>query len=131
MSRFIPVDRQTDYLLPPSVDEWLPDGHLARFVVDVVEQLDLSTLTRRYMGRGSKAHHPAVLLSLLVYGYGHHDRLLTAVGGLLIPVFLFHWYYDMDLTLTEKSVVLIGSGLAMVAGRFLFCRGGAGEEADA
>ena len=69
MSRFIPVDRQTDYLLPPSVDEWLPDGHLARFVVDVVEQLDLSTLTRRYMGRGSKAHHPAVLLSLLIYGY--------------------------------------------------------------
>lgn len=69
MSRFIPVDRQTDYLLPPSVDEWLPDGHLARFVVDVVEQLDLSALTRRYAGRGSKAHHPAVLLNLLVYGY--------------------------------------------------------------
>lgn len=52
-----------------SVDEWLPDGHLARFVVDVVEQLDLSALTRRYAGRGHKAHHPAVLLSLLVYGY--------------------------------------------------------------
>ncbi|QTF91797.1 IS1182 family transposase [Halomonas sp. BM-2019] len=69
MSRFIPVDRQTDYLLPPSVDEWLPDDHLARFVVDVVEQLDLSALTRRYAGRGHKAHHPAVLLSLLVYGY--------------------------------------------------------------
>ncbi|RCV85665.1 transposase, partial [Vreelandella rituensis] len=69
MSRFIPVDRQTDYLLPPSVDEWLPDDHLARFVVDVVEQLDLSALTRRYAGRGHKAHHPAVLLGLLVYGY--------------------------------------------------------------
>ncbi|SHM07136.1 Transposase domain [Vreelandella subglaciescola] len=69
MSRFIPVDRQTDDLLPPSVDKWLPDGHLARFVVDVVEQLDLSALTRYYAGRGSKDHHPAVLLSLLVYGY--------------------------------------------------------------
>jgi len=69
MSRFIPVDRQTDYLLPPSVDEWLPEDHLARFVVDVVEQLDLSELTREYAGRGRKAHHPAVLLSLLVYGY--------------------------------------------------------------
>jgi len=69
MSRFIPVDRQTDYLLPPSVDEWLPDEHLARFVVDVVEQLDLSALTQQYAGRGHKAHHPAVLLSLLVYGY--------------------------------------------------------------
>ncbi len=69
MSRFIPVDRQTDYLLPPSVDEWLPDEHLARFVVDVVEQLDLSSLTQQYAGRGHKAHHPAVLLSLLIYGY--------------------------------------------------------------
>ena len=45
MSRFIPVDRQTDYLQPPSVDEWLPDEHLARFIVDVVEQVDLSALT--------------------------------------------------------------------------------------
>lgn len=69
MSRFIPVDRQTDYLLPPSVDEWLPDEHLARFVVDVVEQLDLSALTQQYAGRGHKAHHPAVLLSLMIYGY--------------------------------------------------------------
>lgn len=69
MNRFIPVDRQTDYLLPPSVDDWLPEDHLARFVVDVVEQLDLSELTRQYAGRGRKAHHPSVLLSLLVYGY--------------------------------------------------------------
>ena len=52
MNRFIPVDRQTGYLLPPSVDEWLPDDHLARFVVDVVEQLDLSELSRHYAGRG-------------------------------------------------------------------------------
>lgn len=69
MSRFIPVDRQTNYLLPPSVDEWLPEDHLARFVVDVVERLDLSELTGQYTGRGSKAHHPEVLLGLLVYGY--------------------------------------------------------------
>jgi transposase len=69
MSRFIPVDRETTYLLPPSVDEWLPTDHLARFVVEVIEQLDLSALTRQYGGRGSAAHHPAVLLGLLIYGY--------------------------------------------------------------
>lgn len=76
---------------------------------------------------------PGILLGacLLVYGYGHHDRLLTAFGGLVMPVFLFLWYYDMELTLTEKSAVLLGSGLAMLAARFLFCRGEAGEEADA
>ena len=56
-------------MLPPSVDEWLPRDHLARFVVEVIEQLDLSELTRQYAGRGSAAHHPAVLLGLLIYGY--------------------------------------------------------------
>jgi transposase len=69
MSRFVAVDRDTAYLLPPSVNEWLPANHLARFVVEVIEQLDLSALTRQYVGRGSAAHHPAVLLGLLVYGY--------------------------------------------------------------
>jgi hypothetical protein len=53
MSRFVTVDRDTAYLLPPSVDEWLPANHLARFVVEVIGQLDLSALTRQYGGRGS------------------------------------------------------------------------------
>ena len=38
---FIDCDRKTPYLLPPSLEDWLPEGHLARFVVDIVEQLDL------------------------------------------------------------------------------------------
>lgn len=69
MSNFIPVDRKTDYLLPPSVDDWLTQDHLARFVVEVIDGLDLSNLTRQYAGRGSKAHHRATLLAILVYGY--------------------------------------------------------------
>jgi len=69
MTRFITADRDTAYLLPPSLDDWLPQEHLARFVVEVVDQLDLTELTKQYAGRGSKAHHPAVLLSLLIYGY--------------------------------------------------------------
>ena len=69
MTNFILTDRKTDYLLPPSVDDWLNEDHLARFVVEVVDQLDLSNLTRQYAGRGSKAHHPATLLAILVYGY--------------------------------------------------------------
>jgi len=69
MNRFRPIDRETDYLLPPSVQDWLPQSHLARYVVDVVEGLDLSELERAYAGRGSEAYHPALLLSLLIYGY--------------------------------------------------------------
>ena len=68
MSRFRPIDRDTPLLLP-SVQEWLPEGHLARYVVEVVEGLDLSELERAYAGKGSEAYHPAMLLSLLIYGY--------------------------------------------------------------
>jgi transposase len=69
MSNFRQVDRQTGYLLPPSVDEWLPQRHLARFVVEVIERLDLSALVGAYRGSGSASYHPSVLLGLLVYGY--------------------------------------------------------------
>ena len=41
---FIPVDRDTPYIFPPCVQDYLPDDHLARFVVDIVEQLDLNHL---------------------------------------------------------------------------------------
>src|SRR6202790_602535 len=63
------TDRVTSYLMPPSVEEWLPQRHLARFVVEVVDGLDLSTMSKSYRGSGSASYHPAVLLSLLVYGY--------------------------------------------------------------
>ena len=56
--RFVSVDRDTAYLFPPSVQEWLPENHLARCVVEIVEQLDLSELTRGYSGRGSGAAAP-------------------------------------------------------------------------
>jgi len=69
MSNFRQIDRDTGFLLPPSVDEWLPEKHLARFVVEVVEGLDLRAMTGDYRGSGSASYHPAVLLGILVYGY--------------------------------------------------------------
>ena len=69
MTNFRPTDRLTGFLMPPSVDEWLPQKHLARFVVEVVDGLDLSAMSNRYRGSGSASYHPKVLLSLLIYGY--------------------------------------------------------------
>jgi len=66
MSHFRQCDRDTPFLLPPSVDKWLPEDHLARFVVDIVDQLDLSAMTRQYRGAGSAAYHPSTLLALLI-----------------------------------------------------------------
>jgi transposase len=69
MSNFRPIDRDTGFLLPPSVDEWLPEKHLARFVVEVIDSLDLRAMSGAYRGSGSASYHPALLLGLLIYGY--------------------------------------------------------------
>src|SRR5580693_8895307 len=71
MSNFREFDRETRFLLPPSLDEWLPERHLARFVVEVIDGLDLSAMVRSYRGTGSAGYHPALLLGLLVYGYAN------------------------------------------------------------
>ncbi|MCJ7602222.1 MAG: IS1182 family transposase, partial [Desulfobulbaceae bacterium] len=68
-SNFKDSNRHQQYLFPPSLQDWLPEDHLARFVVDIVSQLNLRPLSEAYAGRGSKAYHPDVLLSLLFYGY--------------------------------------------------------------
>jgi transposase len=69
MSNFRPVDRDTGFLMPPSVDEWLPERHLARFVVEVISGLDLRAMTGDYRGSDEASYHPSVVLGLLVYGY--------------------------------------------------------------
>jgi transposase len=66
---FVDVDRETLYLLPPSIQDWLPEKHLARFVVEIVEQLDLQPLKTSYCGRGSRPYNPEMLVALLFYGY--------------------------------------------------------------
>src|SRR5258708_2462192 len=69
MSNFRTFDRATSFLLPPSVDEWLPERHLACFVVEVVDGLDLRSMIGSYRGSGSASYHPRMLLGILVYGY--------------------------------------------------------------
>ena len=66
---FVTIDRDTPYLFPPSVQDYLPEDHLARFVAEMVEQLDMSPLLGVYTGKGKKPYHPAMLVALLFYGY--------------------------------------------------------------
>jgi transposase len=69
MSNFRPINRDMDFLMPPSVNEWLPQRHLARFVAEVIEGLDLRAMTSSYRGSGEASYHPQVLLGLIIYGY--------------------------------------------------------------
>ena len=67
--KFIPINREQLLLFPPSIQDWVPEDHLARFVVEIVSQLNLQPLAETYEGKGLKAYHPEILLSLLFYGY--------------------------------------------------------------
>ena len=62
---------EQDFLLPPSLGDWLPEDHLAYFVSDVVEQLDLSAIESVYEEeeRGQPPYHPRMMTKLLMYGY--------------------------------------------------------------
>ena len=67
----LPYDPDQQLLLPAALQEWLPDDHLAYFVSDVVDQLDLSSITARYEGerRGGPPYHPRMMVKVLLYGY--------------------------------------------------------------
>ena len=67
--RFKDCDRNTLFLMPLSVDDWVAENHLARFVVDIVARLDLSPIKNAYAGRGSDAYPPNIMVALLFYGY--------------------------------------------------------------
>ena len=69
MTNFRAAERQQLFLLPPSIQDWIPENHLARFVVDIVEQLDLKSITDKYNNKGILAYSPRMLVALLFYGY--------------------------------------------------------------
>ncbi len=62
------------FLLPPSLHDFLPDGHLARVVNEVLNELDLRELCDRYCDLGSSAYHPQMMLKVLFYGYAMGER---------------------------------------------------------
>ena len=72
-SIFEPYEPDQVHLLPATPRDWLGEGHLAHFISDTVDQLDLSPFLNRYEGRasgkGQKAYHPRMMLKLLVYSY--------------------------------------------------------------
>jgi transposase len=73
---FIECDREQELLLPPSLREWLPEGHLAWFVIDAVAEMDLSAFYAAYRadGHGRAAHDPAMMVALLLYCYAIGER---------------------------------------------------------
>lgn len=90
------VDRETAYLMPPSVKEWLPEGHLAWFILGAVAKMNLGGIRRKYQedGWGQAAYEPEMMTALLLYAYSigrrssreiekscHHDVAFRVIVG--------------------------------------------------
>src|SRR5437773_7920888 len=73
---FLPYDRDQAFLLPPSPRDWLPEDHLAWFVIDAVEAFDLEPFYADYRrdGHGRAAHDPQMMVCLLLYAYATGTR---------------------------------------------------------
>ena len=80
------VERDQLWLMPPSVRDWLPEGHLAWFVLDVVAELDVSEFYAPYRGdgRGGAVYDPALMLAVLIYAYCVGEHSSRRIEGRLV-----------------------------------------------
>src|SRR3954453_4350825 len=90
---FIACDREQELLLPPSLREWLPDEHLAWFVLDAVGEMDLAAFYAGYRddGWGRAAHDPAMMVALFVYAYAIGVRSSRAIERRCQDDVAFRW----------------------------------------
>jgi len=81
------------YLLPPSLDEWLPQNHLARFLSQAVDQMDLSIFRTRHRanGQGNAAYHPAMMVKILLYAYCVGKPSSRKIARALVDEVAFRW----------------------------------------
>src|SRR3954447_10440436 len=91
---FLACEREQELLLPPSLREWLPEGHLAWCVLDAVGEFDLGAFYGAYRadGWGRAAHEPAMMVALLVYAYAVGERSWGRIER--------HCEHDVDLYLS-------------------------------
>ena len=87
---FVGCDREQAFLLPPDVRDWLPEGHLAWFVIDAVAELDLSAFCGAYQddGHGRPAYDPA-MMRVVLYGYARGTRSSRAIERGCEPTWRF------------------------------------------
>ena len=87
-SKFYTYDRES-LILPQSIEDWLPEGHLAKFIVSIVDQLDLSELEKMYSAKGGKAYPVQLMLALIFYAY------ITAFPLMALPLAMLSSKFPM------------------------------------
>ncbi len=90
---FRSYNQRQSYLLPPSLDKWLPQNHLARFISETVDQMDLSAFKKAYRanGQGNAAYHPAMMVKILLYAYAVGMPSSRKIAKALVDDVAFRW----------------------------------------
>lgn len=131
MKRFIGADREQIMLMPYDLGDWLPEDHLARFIVDIVDKLNFTCVYQQYKGVGSTAYDPKLLLSLLFYGYStgifssrkiekatHDSVAFRFIAGNHHPdhdtISSFRKRFLPEIKIWFKEILLIGKELNLV-----------------
>jgi transposase len=107
-TRFVSIDRQTPLLLPPDLRDWVPADHLAHFVIDAVEALDLREVRVNLRGTGDAQYPPTMLLSLVVYSYatgtfGSRRIEQTTYDNVAVRLLTGDTHPDHDILLASRT----------------------------
>ena len=130
-SKFYLCDRDTMMIMPPTIQDWLPEDHLARFVADIIDQLDVSELEKKYSLVGGKAYPIKMMLALIFYGYStgvyssrkieqatHDSVAFRFLAANLHPdhdtIAVFRKNFSCMLTNIFKQILLIASGAGLL-----------------
>ena len=115
-TRYVNIDRDTALLLPPDLRDWVPEDHLVHFVIDAVEQLDVSAARANERGTGSEQYPPGMLLGLLIYSYAtgtFSSRQIERATYENVAVRLLcadtHPDHDTLCTFRKENAVLLGA----------------------
>lgn len=89
ISKFIPYDPYQELLLPKSIQDYIPENHIARFVSRIIDHMDITAIIMSYGHRGAPAYHPRMMLKVLVYAYSIGMRSSRKIEALLEDSLVF------------------------------------------
>ena len=69
MSKFKPTGQEQIFLFPPSINDFIPESHLARVIKEIVDRFDTKKIEQKYSEKGQKSYSPKLIISILIYGY--------------------------------------------------------------
>lgn len=93
---FKPYQQNQPMLLPPNLEDMIPEGHLVRVVNEMIDEIDMEPLIRQYKGGGTSAYHPKMLLKVIVYAYTQRAFSSRQIAKALRENIHFMWLSGMN-----------------------------------